>query len=250
MYSTINNSKSLLKFGKGNAKLSKLVHTFSLPAGWSCIGADKCLAKSDPKTGKLKDGQNTKFRCFAASQEALYPSVRKARWHNFNLLRQAKTTNKMRDLILKSLPKNAKIIRIGVSGDYFNQQYFDSWLEVAKLRPKILFYGYTKSISFWMARTNEIPKNFILTASEGGKQDDIIRKYKLRYAKVVFSPEEAKTLKLPIDHDDSHAMKPKGNFSLVLHGVQAKNSPAAKALSILKQRGIGGYSKKISLPVL
>ena len=28
------------------------------------------------------------YRCFAASQEAQYPNVRKARWHNYDLLRE------------------------------------------------------------------------------------------------------------------------------------------------------------------
>jgi len=250
MHKTISKNVSLLKFFRGNSKLSKSVYTFSLPAGKSCPGADKCKSSADPETGKIKDGPNTEFRCFAASQEALYPSVRKARWHNFNLLRKAKTAEGMKNLILKSLPDKAKIVRINVAGDMFNQNYFDAWLNVAKEKSHVLFYGYTKSLSYWLARKDEMPKNFILTASYGGKQDDLIKKHKLRYAKVVYSPEEANELKLPIDHDDSHAMEPKGNFSLVLHGVQPLGSLAAKSLSALKKRGMGGYSRKVSLPVL
>lgn len=251
MGKTISQKKvSLLKFGKGNAKLSKSVYTFSLPAGYSCIGADKCLAKADPETGKIKDGPNTEFRCFAASQEALYPSVRKARWHNFNLLRKAKTTEKMRGLILQSLPEKATIVRVHVSGDYFSLNYLDSWIQVAKLRPKVLFYGYTKSLSYWLARKSEMPKNFVLTASYGGKQDDLIKKHKMRYAKVVYSPEEANKLGLELDEDDSHAYSKGPSFGLLLHGVQKGGTVAAKALSALKERGIGGYSRKIPLKVL
>jgi hypothetical protein len=47
--------------------------------------------------------------------------------------------------------------------------------------------------------------NFKLTASEGGKHDDLIESESLKFAKVLFSIEEARELDLEIDHDDSHA---------------------------------------------
>src|SRR5690349_4793616 len=83
--------KPKLKFGNGNAKLPAGVMTFSLPAGWSCPFADKCLSKTDRDTGRVQDGRQTEFRCFAASDEQIRPSVRKARWHNFELLRGKST---------------------------------------------------------------------------------------------------------------------------------------------------------------
>ena len=109
----------LLKFGKSNAKLGKNVWTFSLPAGYSCPCADKCLAKADKVTGKIKEGPNTEFRCFSASSESIFPAVRAARWHNFNLLR-GKTLPEMMSLISSSLPKG-NIFRIHVSGDFFSE---------------------------------------------------------------------------------------------------------------------------------
>ena len=68
-----------LKFQKGNAKLDKKIYTFSLPAGHSCPYAYECKASADPITGKITDGANQTFRCFAASQEALYRTTRDAR---------------------------------------------------------------------------------------------------------------------------------------------------------------------------
>lgn len=250
MHKTLSKNVSVLKFFRGNAKLDKTIHTFSLPSGFSCPQADKCKSTADPKTGKIKDGPNTEFRCFSASQESLYPSVRKARWHNFNLLRKAKNIEFIKKLILRSLPKKATKIRLHVAGDFFSQDYFDSWLSVAKEKSNILFYAYTKSLPYWTARKDDIPPNFILTASEGGRTDDLIKKENLRYAKVVFSKKEAKRLKLPIDKDDSHAYNKGPSFSLLLHGVQPLGTPAAKALSILKSSGINGYSRKTSLPVI
>jgi len=243
----------LLKFTKGNAKLDTSIHIFSLPAGWSCGGALKCLSKADPETGKIKDGKNTEFRCYAASQEALYKNVRDHRWYNFGLLRAMKSKDKMRELILKSLPKSAKIVRLHSSGDFFNEPYFLAWLETAKSRPDIHFYSYTKSLPFWIKHLDKIPKNMVLNASEGGKYDSLIEKFGLKYAKVVFSREEALKKRLQIDHDDSKAMKGNKSFALLLHGVQPGGTPAAKALSALRSTGFTGYSKKpktVNLPLI
>lgn len=225
---------TLLKFGKGNAKLDEAIATFSLPAGYTCPGAQACLARADRSTGKVTDGPLSQFRCFAASAEAAFPSVRQNRWNNFDLLK-GKTRDEMRDLILASLPEN-KVIRIHVSGDFFNEAYFRAWLDVAHKRADVKFYAYTKSIPTWLKFQNEIPSNFILTASEGGKYDDRIGA--LKRARVVFSEEQAQALGLDIDHDDSHAYDGDKSFALLLHGTQAKHSAAAKALSALKYAGV------------
>jgi hypothetical protein len=236
----------LLKFGKGNAKLDSFkekIITFSLPAGRSCPGANECKSMAVRKNGKtrIKDGPNTKFRCFAASQEVMYPATYNARHHNFKALR-GQTSASAALLILTSLPKKAKYVRVHVSGDFFSQAYFNAWMLVAKWLPDVTFYAYTKSIHYWVNRFGKVPANFILTASYGGRYDALISEFDLRYAKVVFSEEEARTLRLEIDHDDSHAIKQGKSFALLIHGTQPKGSEAAKAKSKLK--GKGSYSKK------
>lgn len=230
-----------LVFGEGNAKLGKRIHTFSLPAGWSCPGALSCLAKADKTTGKLTDGAQQQFRCFAASAEAMYTAVRESRWSNFEALK-GKTREQMAALILESLPQKAQIVRIHVSGDFFNAAYFLAWCDVAKARPSVRFYAYTKSIPIWRAHESEVPANLVLTASEGGRHDDQIGERKR--ALVVFSEEQAAALNLTVDHDDSHAYEGTESFALLLHGTQKAGSPAAKALSALRASGFKGYSAK------
>lgn len=227
----------LLKFQQGNAKLGKNIYTFSLPAGHSCPFANDCLSKADKLTGKLTDGPNTQFRCFAASAEAVYPNVRIARWHNFDLLKKL-NSNESKDLILASLPKKANIVRIHVSGDFFNESYFMAWLQVAKLRPNVLFYAYTKSLIYWVNYIKEIPSNLVLNASEGGKLDAQILEHGLKFAKVVYSPEEAEKLGLSIDHTDEAAYKTKESFALLIHGQQPKGSKASQSIKDLKARNI------------
>lgn len=248
----------LLKFGKGNAKLGKNVYTFSLPAGHTCPNANECLAKADRETGKISDGKEMRFRCFAASGESLHKNVRLARWHNLDLLRKSlskkgdsdlQKKDKIVKLITDSLPKKAEIIRIHVSGDFFNINYFAAWMEVAKENPKTTFYFYTKMASFVVKYKNYMPDNFVWTISKGGKQDNLIETYNLRFAQVVYSEDEAKKLNLEIDHDDSHAMRPGKSFALLIHGTQPKGSEAAKAKSALK--GLGSYShKKVPLTII
>lgn len=233
----------LLSFGKGNAKLGKNIFTFSLPAGWTCPNALDCLSKADEKTGKISDGKKMRFRCFAASAEAVYPAVRKSRWKNFRLLKESKN---MAKLIQDSLPKKAETIRIHVSGDFFNVDYFRAWLHVATNNPSIKFYFYTKMVGYIWQHQRFFPDNFIYTVSRGGKQDNLI--VGLREAIVVYSEDEANKLGLEIDHDDSHAMTQGQSFALLIHGIQPAGSEASKAKIALK--GKGSYSRKIPLTTL
>jgi hypothetical protein len=93
--------RSLLKFGMGNAKLDNAIYTFSLPAGYSCPFARDCLSKAHRTTGRIQDGPSD-IRCYAATME-WHHSVRRSRWHNFNLLRACKSTSEMIQLLLDSL---------------------------------------------------------------------------------------------------------------------------------------------------
>lgn len=229
-----------LKFGKGNAKLGKHVATFSLPSGFTCPKAKECLSRADKVTGKITDGKETVFRCYSASQEALYPGTRKARWHNFDLLRKENKRG-MEELINSSLPNKSKLIRIHVAGDFFSEDYLMAWINVAKNNPDKTFYCYTKRISLFQKHEKSFPANFIYTFSYGGKEDNLIRK-KDKSVQVFYSPNETK---LPVDHDDTLAQKknPK-KFALIIHGIQ----PKGKKRALAKYNKVDGF--KISLPLV
>ena len=240
----------MLKFspGKHNAKLKKLekklglkVYTFSLMSGHTCPYAKDCHSKAieTPEGWRIEDGPHTQFRCFSASQDVLFTALRKQRQHNMQVVELASKPLGVvaaAALIESSIPLDAEVIRIHVGGDFKTQAYFDAWLNTAKAYSHILFYAYTKSLPFWVKRLNDIPKNFHLTASYGGHRDDLIAKYNLRYAKVVYTQAEAKRLGLDIDHDDSHAAGSGPSFALLIHGAQPKGSEANKALQRIKRR--------------
>lgn len=234
-----------LKFGIGNAKLNKSIATFSLPAGHSCPFAKECLSKSDLLTGKIIDGAHCRFRCFAATSEARATNVRKQRWGNFNILKDAKTEKRMGEVIQRGLPFGMDKVRVHVSGDFFREHYYVAWLNVAMNNPLVTFYGYTKALPLWVKYLKYIPNNFRFTASKGGTHDHLIEEHGLRSAEVVFSVEEAFDKGLEIDHDDSHAISPSGNsFALLLHATQPVGTKAAAAWTKLVRAGVGGYGGK------
>lgn len=232
-----------LQFSLGNAKLAAAIAHLSLPAGHSCPFANECMSRADRFTGKITDGPNCRFRCFAASNEARATTVRTVRWRNFELLQEAGTVRDMANLIHTSIPFGVQYVRPGVSGDFFNEDYFKAWLNVTIANPAITFYGYTKSLSYWIKHRNAMPRNFRLVASKGGKLDHLIEKHRLPYAEVVFSTEEARRKGLEIDHDDSHAIKADKPFALLLHATQPKGTPAAEAWKTIMKL-VGGYSRK------
>lgn len=225
----------------------KKIYSLDLLSGWTCPNALLCKSRvvENPTNGKLKiqDGKDCQFRCFSASQEAIFTHVYKNRKHNTKLLKEQRFAENFADLILESIPTNAGIIRYHVSGDFFNLNYMLGSLMAAEKLPNTLFYFYTKSLEFLQYLDMEKPSqgiirnNFIFTASYGGKQDHLIDELGLRYSKVVFSESEAKKEKLILDNDDTHAAKPGSSFGLLLHGVQPEGSLASMAwYRILKQR--------------
>lgn len=243
-YGKKSSTKAPLVFGRGNAKLSDATGTFSLPAGWSCPFAQDCLAKASRAGGIIKDGPKTQFRCFAASAESTFPSVRDARWRNYDALKKAGTIEGMAEVIQKSLPFGLGLIRIHVSGDFYNENYFLAWLNVAYNNPLIVFYGYTKALPLLVKYRKHLPANFRFTASKGGTHDHLIAKYGLKSAEVVFSVKEAEEKGLEIDHDDSHAAFGDESFALLLHGTQPVGTKANAAWKLLRKNGEGSYNEK------
>jgi hypothetical protein len=246
----------MLHFSFANTKTKQLrqvfglskkykVYSFDLPSGYTCPGAKDCKSRAIVGlNGKatIQDSPQCKFRCFSASQETLFPLVRRNRQNNLNTLKKLSLTNMVKT-IMSSIPPDAKIIRLHVGGDFFNLTYLKAWIKVSLLCPHIGFYAYTKSLHLLAKALPLLPNaklsrgqltpNFRITASRGGKYDYLIDQLGIREAKVVYSENETT---LPIDHTDEHAAKLGGSFALLIHNIQPKNSIAAIALSKLRKK--------------
>lgn len=216
-----------LRFTNGNRKIKELaemlglsknqIFSFDLPAGYTCPMADKCLSFANRENGKITDGKNCQFRCYAASLESAFTNTRKLHWENFDTL---KASSNMANLILSSLPATMRIVRIHASGDFFSEEYFQAWVKVAQARPDIKFFGYTKILNYVKASK---PENFKLHYSFGGKMDKFITDEPVAY--VVKSKDDANNLNVRIacaEHpaDDYAFIMRSEPFALMLHGTQ------------------------------
>lgn len=250
--STLSKTKTnLLRFvSGGNAKLARWITTVSLPTGYTCPGAHLCKAHFNTTKNQVIDSPNQDYRCYAVQAEAMYKNVRDLRHHNLKLLLAAQRedpVNGMFKLILASIEPRTAYIRLHQAGDFFVQAYWDAWLRVMDARPDIKFYAYTKSMLIahdWIVvRGLPLPDNFQLTLSDGSTRDDlmsVIQAYDARIgvAYMVDHPDKAAAMGLPIDHTDEHAMAGGHDFSLLLHGSQPKDTPAAKSIKRMKDEGV------------
>ena len=183
-------------------------YEWNLPTGWSCPSAKECLVKVDKDTGKMENKSN-QYKCYSASAER-FPGVRKSRWNNFE---QSKKE-------IPPLPKNCKSVRIHSSGDFYSQDYFDKWIDYCAENKDVEFWAYTKSINYWVKRINKIPSNLILTASYGGKYDNLISEYNLKNVIVI---KEIKNDK-PIDCNDDIARTKDISFYLLDNNIIGKDN--------------------------
>jgi hypothetical protein len=249
----------MLKFSQANSKTGKLekmdslapflpakrkVYSFDLLAGHTCPGAKDCKSQVVLQEGKRKiqDGPGCQFRCFAASMEVRLPAVYALHKHNTDVLRGLGSQGKIYSQLSRDLPPDCGILRFHVSGDFETLPYFRAAYRLAKSRPDVLFYCYTKSLKYLAKLDCEdlsigrILPNFRVTGSVGGRYDDMLGPLGLRTATVVFDHDTLTNL--PLDQDDSHAATEGGDFRLLLHATQPAGSTAAKALVTLKKGGV------------
>jgi hypothetical protein len=130
------------KFIKKKTYYTGVVYEWNLPTGSSCPFALECKVTVDRISGKF-DVEKGAYRCYAASAER-FPAVREHRWKNFDLVKNSG---------IPTIPKDCNAIRIHMSGDFFNQKYFDMWVQLAKDNPNIEMWAYTKSLQYWVNRT-------------------------------------------------------------------------------------------------
>jgi len=81
-----------------------------------------------------------------------------------------------------------KYIRIHDAGDFFSLDYALDWIKIANNNTQCIFYTYTKEVA--MFKGIDLPKNFIVIYSFGGKQDSLIDKNKDRHSDVFSNYDE------------------------------------------------------------
>ena len=201
------------------------VVSFNLPAGGyevdnksyiTCPGADACLAL-----------------CYARQGTFLFKGSKRVRIDNHQLLLTTHVTHGLQGVIdildeaVKSVTKTVAVIRLHDSGDFFKKWYVQAWVEVIKRHPNILFYAYTKS--FPMFKGIDLPSNFRVTYSFGGKWDKKIDGPNSR----IFPTLDDRIKAGYVDGNDSDmpAILGEHNIGLVYHGVKNPTDEQFEALN-------------------
>lgn len=124
----------------GNIKLIN-IPTFSLPAIYTCQGRTSFCTK----------------KCYAKKAEITYKQVAPRRYNNYMLSLQDDFTSNIISLISKK--KKLKYFRIHESGDFYNQEYLNKWIHIARTFPNIKFLAFTKSFHL---NYYHVPPNMII----------------------------------------------------------------------------------------
>lgn len=121
----------LTHISEGNDKTS--CFSFDLPAQVTCPGAtDLCKSK-----------------CYAFKLASAYPNVGRKYARNLEFANEGAFVYYM----IGSIPRKCEF-RIHVSGDFSSVEYIEKWIAIAKARPDVTFYTYTRSwrvASLWSA---------------------------------------------------------------------------------------------------
>ena len=127
-YKTENISLSM-----GNTKLGSIPQ-FNLPPGLSCPNCKHCAGTYN----------GHKYACYAQKAYRQYDIVRQA-W-NRNLQACKRNLETVQQEIEEYLGKYApKWFRIHSAGDFYDQEYLNMWIDVARAYPKTRFLAFTKS---------------------------------------------------------------------------------------------------------
>lgn len=136
-----------------NRKLDKNIPIFNLPAMATCPGKSPLCAGTD----------SDKALCYAAKAERLYPSASAKRWRTFNASKDPSFFSEVKkELAAIVTDFGATKVRIHESGDFYDQEYLDGWVDLMKAFPQVTFLAYTKST---MLNFSKVPSNLRLYQS-------------------------------------------------------------------------------------
>ena len=134
-------------FTTGNNKLSKDIAIFNIPASMAVCG-------------RICKG------CFAMKAQNLYPSVTPSREKKLEASMQADFVQRATESIaILGTP----YVRIHESGEFYSQEYVDSWAAIATALPDVQFLAYTKRLADWDFSALRALPNVIIINSLFGK---------------------------------------------------------------------------------
>jgi hypothetical protein len=198
-----------------NSKIAKSnvrAYNFGIPAFRDERGFATC-----PFAGACAKG------CYAQAGAYKFSNVSKAFQARLDLVRQnpqAFTLQVLSELKRKKVER----LRVHDSGDFFNPEYLQLWLDIAHASPTVQFYAYTKSVQ-WVKDAQakgQVPTNFTFVFSYGGRQDHLIDRNRDRHSWVFSSLQALKDAGYAdtSETDDNAADQNVRCIGLVYHGTK------------------------------
>ena len=112
--------------GPGNSKLGAAIHSFSMPAIYTCPGATVLCGD----------------KCYGRRSYFIYGSLPVKLRNNY----QASLEPDFEDRLNQELiAEDVAVCRIHVVGDFYNRAYLQVWLNVIRAHPDRRFFAYTRS---------------------------------------------------------------------------------------------------------
>jgi hypothetical protein len=198
--------------GSGNRKYKKYgsqLLTFGLPAFRSKTGKKVCVGAGNCVLG-----------CYAQQGRYQQPHIKKAQERRYAMTRRPGFVEKIAAELRKRKPR---YVRIHDSGDFYSLEYLRNWLEIIRAFPKILFFTYTKTVPFFR-EISDIPKNFAVVFSEGGRWDHRIDRKTERHARVFATKQDLEAAGYSNGSEDDIQVILTGNpcIGLVYHGFNSR----------------------------
>jgi hypothetical protein len=215
-----NNNDTFLRWTYGNSKLAKTsgesfkIVGYGISADTDINGVNSCPGASA-----------CRGVCYAKQGTYLFKNVREARMFNLNAsFLPTFGLSLVADLLKVSRKYNT--VRIHDSGDFHSQEYLDAWKVAAYAFPNVTFYAYTKSMHLDLF--SNLPSNFKLVQSLGGKYDDQVN-LDMPHSRI-FSTDEDRIAAGYVDGNinDLPAILGDVKIGLVYHGVKKLTDAQSK----------------------
>lgn len=210
------------------------IYNFGIPAFLSETGIKTC-----PNAGRCAAG------CYARSGSYRFSNVARKYEARLKLTQSVEFFDIMVSEIETAIAKASKrgkecLIRIHDSGDFYSLDYYLTWSRIMKhFDGQCNFYAYTKQVEMFQSLsqddTYEMPQNFTLIFSYGGKQDHLIDPERDRHS-AVFQNEIELALQGYADasHDDTVALGSNLKIGLIYHGSKNYANTAWDKVSVPK----------------
>lgn len=162
--------------------------------------------------------------CYAKTGTYQFSNVKKAHLEKLELV--LADLGAWKGAMIAELSKkkyDGAYIRIHDAGDFFSLSYAQTWLRIAEVCTRQHFYAYTKEVAMFKHRQahGEVPGNFTIIYSFGGRQDHLIDRDTDRHSEVFPNAEALlRAGYVDIEADDKlAATHPNHRIGLVVNNI-------------------------------